>query len=179
MDEKAYGFYCRIAETKAIEVVLFRIVEFLNLFARSKTMLFCPKWIIVHHSLTFDGNVVDTLAIRKYHIETRGWRDIGYHAIVEKTRGSYEALYGRSLLIPGAHTIGYNRKSLGVCCVGNFNEETIETEMLEVLVNRVIKPWMSIFGILPENVRGHKELARDRTCPGEFFDLNNLRAMLE
>jgi hypothetical protein len=35
--------------------------------------------LIIHHSLSKDGQTVDWNAIRRYHIQEKGWDDIGYH----------------------------------------------------------------------------------------------------
>jgi N-acetylmuramoyl-L-alanine amidase len=78
------------------------------------------KGIVVHHSLTQDGNVVDWGAIRNYH-KSLGWNDIGYHCGLELVDGKYQYQTGRPLDMTGAHTIGLNDTHLGICMVGNFD----------------------------------------------------------
>ena len=52
--------------------------------------------------------------IRRWHLE-RGWAEIGYHFVIRKS-GDLEI--GRSLEYQGAHCLGINDQSIGVCCSG-------------------------------------------------------------
>jgi len=133
--------------------------------------------IIVHHSLTSDSSTVSWGAIRKYHIEKLGWTDIGYHAGVELLKENYEVLMGRSWDRQGAHCRGHNGDSLGICFIGDYNEEEPEEQML-IVGARVVRLWMRLFGIPVERVFTHHYFAPHKTCPGREFGFNKFREML-
>ena len=139
-----------------------------------------PKKIIVHHSLTKDSGTVSWGAIRRYHVNTLGWIDIGYHARVELIESGgqsrHEALIGRNWGFQGAHTFGQNYDSLGICFVGNYDLEGPSGEMLEVGA-KVIKMWLWLFGISPNEIYGHRDFS-GKSCPGEKFNLGRLKAFL-
>lgn len=71
--------------------------------------------IIFHHSLSDTGNV-DTF--RAYHM-ANGWADIGYHFVIAKD-GKIQN--GRNLRFIGAHALGKNMNSIGVCLIGDFRK---------------------------------------------------------
>jgi N-acetylmuramoyl-L-alanine amidase len=70
--------------------------------------------IVVHCSATPNGKHFDVDTIRSWHAE-RGFKDIGYHFVIY-TDGS--VVPGRPLEKIGAHALGYNESSVGVCLVG-------------------------------------------------------------
>lgn len=133
--------------------------------------------IILHHSLTEDGIAVNWQAIRRYHTETLGWNDIGYHFGVEFIHRGHEVLVGRPLDMTGAHTIGMNDRGIGVCVVGNYDVQYPREEMLSRLVP-LLRVLCGIFKIPPENIMGHRDYA-EKSCPGKNFDLNIIRARLD
>lgn len=54
--------------------------------------------------------------IQNYHMDTRGWSDIGYNFLINSVTGSvYE---GRGWTTLGAHCAGHNTASIGVCVIG-------------------------------------------------------------
>lgn len=132
-----------------------------------------PTHIIIHHSLTNDGQTVSWDAIRWYHTHTRGWNDIGYHAGIELVGGRYEILMGRMLNEVGAHCKegGMNRRSIGICMAGNFDVAQPPAAQLDLLV-RLTKSYMDIFGIPKENVDRHSDYA-PKSCPGKLFPWDN------
>lgn len=62
-------------------------------------------------------------------MNTRKWSDIGYNFLVGEDGNVYE---GRGWGKTGAHTVGYNSKSVGICFIGNF-ESTYVHKYLMIL----------------------------------------------
>lgn len=132
--------------------------------------------IILHHSLTKDSQTVSWDAIRQYHTVTLGWKDIGYHFGIERIGGHYEILIGRMMDQEGAHCRdhGMNRKSIGICFVGNFDLQAPPTEQWDLGV-RLVKCLLSILAIPRSCVSGHCECSPHKGCPGKLFDLDKFR----
>lgn len=75
--------------------------------------------IIIHCSATIEGQDVRAKDIKSYHVNQRGWRDIGYHYVVDLD-GSVER--GRPVSQPGAHCLGHNAHSIGICYIGGLDK---------------------------------------------------------
>lgn len=144
---------------------------------------FKPTWIVIHHSLTPDGVVKDWDAIRRYHIEVKGWKDIGYNLGIEKIGDRYEVLAGRAIGEVGAHALGFNAKSIGICFVGNFDVSPPPSEML-FLGSSVCRGLQRRFHIFRDQVIGHRETyplmgeSVQKSCPGNQFDMASFRSRL-
>jgi len=126
-----------------------------------------PTHIIIHHSLTEDGKTVSWGAIRFYHVHKNGWAQIGYQLGIELIGNHYEILMGRMLNEVGAHTVGMNSHSIGICMVGNFDLEPPPNAQLDLLVS-LTRSLMEIFDIPIENVKRHADYA-PKSCPGKLF----------
>ena len=143
------------------------------------------RYIVIHHSLTKDGIVNDWEAIRKYHIKTNGWRDIGYHFGVELYGGEYVLRYGRPVPFKGAHVGdgGFNDRSIGVCVVGNFDLETVPPDQWK-LATKLVAYLRKSLGIPKNLVVGHGEaqalvgihVSSRKSCPGKLFNMDTFRA---
>ena len=139
-----------------------------------------PTHIIMHHSATRDGQTFSWGAIRRHHTAVLGWRDIGYHFRIELVGEYYEVILGRLPNEIGAHCVAeaMNRRALGICCVGNFDEATPSDRQWQMALN-FVRHLMDFHRIPPGHVLGHGEVAADgRTCPGKWWDMDLFRMLL-
>ena len=86
--------------------------------------------IIVHCSATREGQDVSVDTIRKWHVEGRGWSDIGYHFYIDINGKIHK---GRDIARMGAHCKGQNRNSIGVCYCGGVEADGKHLWILEHL----------------------------------------------
>ena len=119
--------------------------------------------IIVHCSATPEGREVRATDIRRWHTRDRGFSDIGYHFVVS-IDGTVET--GRPLHRSGAHCLGHNRHSVGICYVGGLNRHfksaDTRTAKQRATLERLITTLKQAF---PEAiVYGHRDFAR-KDCP--------------
>ena len=147
------------------------------------------EYIIIHHSLTEDSKTLSWGAIRKNHIEVRGFLDVGYHWGIELVNDDYEILMGRMPDKVGAHAkeMHMNSRSLGIMCCGNFDITVPSSgiiDKLEELVNWLM--WE--YKIPKEKVIGHRDVGlmagydwtkgQYKSCPGKLFSLDEFRDRL-
>ena len=142
--------------------------------ASKETARMKPTHMIIHHSLTEDSATVSWTAIRAWHTgfhpqSPHRWHDIGYHYGIELVGDCYEVLVGRPEDAVGAHCIGMNGNSLGVCFVGNYDLAPPPDAMLARAVS-VLAPVIRRNGIPFENVRPHSAYAA-KSCPGSLFPM--------
>lgn len=70
--------------------------------------------IVIHCAATPEGKDFTVKDIDRWH-KQRGWKGIGYHWVVYRD-GSVHA--GRPEQEIGAHALGFNANSIGVCYIG-------------------------------------------------------------
>lgn len=142
-----------------------------------------PEYIVIHHSLTEDGKTVSWQAIRDYHVNVQKWSDVGYHYGIELVNDRYEIFKGRMDTESGAHCIGFNDKSIGICCVGNYDTYAPDSNMVKTLIS-LVRSLMGIYGIPASRVIGHWESyglrgkTIEKTCPGNKLSMWSLRRTL-
>ena len=58
----------------------------------------------------------------KYHTHSLGWSDIAYNFLVDSFGSIWEGRYGgMDKPVRGAHTLGFNASSTGICVIGNYD----------------------------------------------------------
>jgi hypothetical protein len=126
-----------------------------------------PKGIFIHHSATRDTASVSFDAIKRYHVETNNWDDIGYDYLIEYVQGVPMVFTGRGLQYMGAHARGFN-DHIGICVVGNFDEEVLPKDKTMVLVRLVASLLILYPHLTVDDIHYHREVA-NKTCPGLDF----------
>lgn len=76
---------------------------------------------VVHYSAASPDQTPKS--IQTYHMDGRGWADIGYNWLVDEHGTIYE---GRGWDVLGAHAAGHNTESIGVCFIGRDRPGTVD-----------------------------------------------------
>jgi len=120
-----------------------------------------PKKIVIHCSATKDGHNLSLESLEAAH-RARGFKSIGYHYVIgvtgrlDQTRAEHDV---------GAHVIGANTDSLGICLVGNilFHVEQFHT------LRKLVLDLMKAYDIKLWNIWVHNEFPsakiQKKTCP--------------
>ena len=134
--------------------------------------------VVLHHTwsptavqyrgkATWDG-------IRNYHVNQRGWSDIGYHYGIGPD-GSIWKL--RPVTRSGAHVLNRNAHTVGVAMIGNFDvEDPVKCGLATAA--KVVRALVQRFKLKPANIRFHREF-QNKTCPGKRMDLTAFRRLVE
>lgn len=129
------------------------------------------KLIVIHHS---QRKIDSPKEIKKRHL-ARGFEDIGYHFLISKKGRLYQ---GRSEKFVGAHIYSNNKNSIGICLIGNFDQELPTKAQIKTLI-KFLKNKIRNYDISVNNILGHREFPNvEKTCPGKFVDMNKIRETL-
>ena len=125
-----------------------------------------PGGIIIHHSLTADGKLLNnTKAIKKYHVNVNKWEGIGYHYLIESINDVIQITTGRPIQFKGAHC--QPNDSIGICVIGNFDISKPSMEVLMVL-NRLVMGLLFTYNMTPKDIHYHTDYST-KSCPGRRF----------
>lgn len=123
-----------------------------------------PNKIIIHNADATSCSVYD---IDRWH-KGNGWSGIGYDYFIGKDGSVWT---GRPENAIGAHTIGQNSSSIGICLEGAFMREKPTRAQLNSLYE-LIADIRARRGNLP--VYGHKDF-NNTDCPGANFPLEQFK----
>jgi N-acetylmuramoyl-L-alanine amidase len=121
---------------------------------------------------------VSIATIRRWHVEERGWKDVGYHYYIRHS-GAVEI--GRPEGAVGAHAAGYNADSIAICLEGGSDITVVDGRRRSTPTARHFtnNQWKSLESLVvalmsrhPEvtDVCGHRDLPGvGKACPS--FDV--------
>lgn len=118
-----------------------------------------PEVIVLHHTLSdFRGDqiyIVNQYHQQKFEMKSRlGWW-VTYHWFVERT-GKTTQVRGDDE--DGAHAIGWNFKSIGICLAGDFNKELPTKAQIDAVRSLIVRYKLPL--------KFHREVLPYLTCPG-------------
>ncbi len=136
-----------------------------------------PNYIVIHTAAVENASFEE---VRDYHMNERGWSDIGYHYYIEKDGSIHQ---GRDEDEVGAHcrAADMNDKSLGISFEGHHDHEDWTYEQKDSALFLIQKLKMK-YNIPKDHIIGHREaydmegVQRKKTCPGKRIDMVEVRS---
>lgn len=125
--------------------------------------------LVIHASDTYPSMDIGVKEIRRWHLN-RGWSDIGYHYVIRRN-GLVET--GRDIDGDGdvdeeigAHALGHNKHTIGICMVGGKGQNN------EPDCNFTRAQWRALDQLVTDleiryrgvKVFGHRDVS-DKACP--------------
>jgi len=102
-----------------------------------------------------------------FHIESRQWSDIAYNFLVG---GDGLAYVGRSWDYIGAHSFGFNNKSIGISFIGTFNSVVPPKTQLHA-AQKIIELGVKAGKIASDyKLLGHRQVSRTLSPGDALYD---------
>jgi N-acetyl-anhydromuramyl-L-alanine amidase AmpD len=138
------------------------------------------QYIVLHHSAAELGCLA---SIDRYHRETKGWDECGYHFVIgngsESGDGEIEVGGRWRQQKHGAHTkhpdhVEYNEAGIGICLVGDCDRQPPSAK--QVAAARALVAYLQEqYGVSSNRVTTHGDLVGNRTeCPGSHFPFEQI-----
>lgn len=103
--------------------------------------------------------------IRAWH-QANGWSDIGYHWVIDR-EGAVQA--GRRETVVGAHVVGHNSGTIGICLLGGFGAAASDrfADHFTAAQDTALRQMISAIQMRAriERITGHNQYAA-KACPG-------------
>lgn len=141
------------------------------------------RWIyvVIHHSGTTAGSLEGIDAEHKKRKDQFGqpWLGIGYHFVIGNGRGMKDGeikpTFRWQEQIHGAHSGSrvHNDNGIGVCLIGNFENQQPTTKQMTSVVN-LVRQLAHQYQIPARLVIGHNTV-KPTACPGKMFPLQDVR----
>lgn len=130
--------------------------------------------IILHCSATKEGKDYRLADIDRWHRQ-QGWDGCGYHYVIDLD-GHLE--HGRPLEKVGAHCLGHNEHSIGICYIGGLgsDERPKDTRTPQQKFTLGVLLSQLHYQFPRARIHGHREFAK-KACP--CFDAAEYRRWFE
>lgn len=119
-----------------------------------------PDWM---HNASFSDQVAE---IRRWHMQDRGWRDIGYHWLISRAG---DLLPGRAETEIGAGVVDHNRGVIHVCLIGGAGSAETDRfkDSFTPAQDITLRGQLQAIGMRTQirRISGHNEWAA-KACPG-------------
>lgn len=143
-----------------------------------------PKYIILHHVGGVDSNPKldtsnhDFKIVNEYHKNKWDFKSslgyyIGYHYFIDKDG---KVTQGRADTDEGAHCVGKNLESIGICLAGNFDVSLPTSEQIKAS-KELIKALKAKYAISLENIVPHRHFAT-KSCYGNLLSDDWIKNLL-
>jgi len=126
------------------------------------------NWLVIHSSATPPSMNVTEEMIDEWH-RAKGWDSIGYHVFIRRD-GTVE--FGRPFDVRGAHVLGHNNDSIGICMAGGVSEDgEPEDNFISAQHHSLLRVLDALKMLFPmARARGHRDFdSADTACPS--FDV--------
>jgi hypothetical protein len=128
-----------------------------------------PCRVTVHHT---DGHprtaltaaIEEMRGYQAYHMNKRGWADIGYHFVMD---GAGRIFEGRHTDVLGAHAEGANHDNVGIAVMGNYNRQQLSAGQKDMLRHLITFLALKYQTDPRQNgfIQGHQHF-NNTDCPG-------------
>jgi hypothetical protein len=133
--------------------------------------------VFLHHSDHARAEVLDRFeeqvtvmqAMQNFHMDARGWDDLGYHFVVFQEYGNLEVVRifrGRLVNHVPAAQAGRNTGTIAICTVGNFQgDDGVKAKTVSAIID-LIKHVKAHNADSLVTVGGHRDVVAT-SCPGD------------
>jgi len=146
-----------------------------------------PRFLVLHHiggtssNPSFDSSVNTFEQVNRYHKGKWHFKSsLGYYIAYQYfIDWSGKLAQGRADTDIGAHVIGMNDKSIGICLAGNFDrigEHNRPSEAQVIALKQLLRHLMLKYDIPVTKVVGHRFFSQT-ACPGRNFNDVDIRLL--
>lgn len=158
------------------------------------------EYLTFHHAAGFNAEnyqegLAQVKAIQDFHQNGRGWSDIGYHFVLDRSGNIFQGrpfmderidFTDRPVFAQGAHVGGANTGNIGICLLGcyhppegGFCEQSITPAAMDSLIT--LMAYLSeTYDVSPTRIAGHRDFS-STSCPGDnnYALLDQIRASVQ